>query len=171
MADRTFKRQKFSEFFRRWELTGIHLNLKFAELEFEPTDDDMTAAWDLYVELLTRIATQELVDDFGSEEAALNSIFSIFETTRKILHEKGRKAENFTKVSIIVLNQVLRPFTTKWHRKCLEGAFTDENNCKDFRNELVYLQIQLVRYSRMLAEMACVEDLTAIVEMEKDATI
>jgi hypothetical protein len=128
----------------------------------------MTAAWDLYVELLTRIATQELVYDYGSEETALNSIFSIFETTRKILREKGRKAENFTKVSIIVLNQVLRPFTTKWHKKCIEGAFVDADCCKEFRNELQYLQIQLVRYSRMLAEMACVEDLTAIVDMNKE---
>lgn len=53
------KKQTFGELFRRWGLKSVKLNVKFAQLEFEATDDDMTAAWDMYVELITRIATQE----------------------------------------------------------------------------------------------------------------
>ena len=50
------KKQTFGELFRRWGLKSVKLNVKFAQLEFEATDDDMTAAWDMYVELITRIA-------------------------------------------------------------------------------------------------------------------
>jgi len=31
----------------------------------------------------------------------------------------------FRKIAIVVLNQVIRPFTVKWHRLSLAGAFND----------------------------------------------
>jgi len=46
---------KFSDLFRKWELTNIKLNIKFADLEFTLSDDDQTASWEMYVELVTRI--------------------------------------------------------------------------------------------------------------------
>ena len=108
---------KFGEFFRKWGLNSIKLNLKFAELEFSPTEDDQTAAWDMYVELITRITTQPLAQDEGDEATALESVYSIFGITREILKSKGKNAESFTKIAIVVLNQRIRPFTAKWHRK------------------------------------------------------
>ena len=47
------RKQTFGELFRRWGLKSIKLNGKFAQLEFEATDDDMTAAWDMYCLLYT----------------------------------------------------------------------------------------------------------------------
>lgn len=152
----------FKDLFQRWGLTSIKLNLGFADVEFNPTDDDQTAAWDMYVELLTRITTQPLEDNTGDEEAALTSIFNLFLVTRGILREKGRQANNFTKVAIIVLNQIIRPFTAKWHKKKNEGAFLNEEECAEFRAELKQLQEQLIAYTRLLADMARVEDLTTI---------
>lgn len=152
----------FKELFQKWGLTSIKLNMGFAEIEFNPTDDDQTAAWDMYVELLTRIDTQPLEDTTGDEESALASIFNLFSITRSILREKGRNASNFTKVAIIVLNQIIRPFTAKWHKKKINGAFSDEEECSEFRTELRQLQDQLIAYTRLLAEMAMVEDLTDI---------
>lgn len=64
----------------------------------------------MYVELITRIATQELDEDCGDEKAALNSIHALFPITREILKSKGRLAPNFTKIAVVVLNQILRPF-------------------------------------------------------------
>ena len=78
------RKQTFGELFRRWGLKSIKLNGKFAQLEFEATDDDMTAAWDMYVELITRIATQELDEDYGDEKTALSSIYALFPITREI---------------------------------------------------------------------------------------
>lgn len=103
----------FKDLFRRWGLNSIKLNVGFAEVEFGATEDDQTAAWDMYVELITRITTQSLDDTDGDEETALNSIYQLFPITREILKSKGRNAENFSKIAIIVLNQIIRPFTAK----------------------------------------------------------
>lgn len=155
-------KQTFGELFRRWGLSSIKLNVGFAELEFEATEDDMTAAWEMYVELLTRITTQPLEEGTGDEETALTSIHDLFDITRSILKEKGRLASNFTKVAIIVLNQVIRPFTARWHKKKLDGAFSNVEECEIFRAELEYLRKDLIGYTKLLADMAKVEDLTKI---------
>jgi hypothetical protein len=61
-----------------------------------------------------------------------------------------------------VLNQVVRPFTTKWHRAATDGTLAEPAVSEEFRQELVTLRETLVRYSQMLAEMAGVEDLTQL---------
>ena len=155
---------KFNELFNRWGLTSIKLNVAFAELEFSPTNDDRSASWDMYVELITRITTQPLEAGTGDEATALKSVHSMFDITRSILKEKGKDAPAFTKIAVIVLNQVIRPFTAKWHKKQIEGAFQHPDECVTFRNELSQLQEQLVRYSKLLAELAMVEDLTVILQ-------
>lgn len=152
----------FNELFRKWGLERIQLNAGFAEIEFAPQEDDQTAAWEMYVELITRITTQPLDRSAGDEESALTSIYSIFSTTRTILKEKGRNAKEFTKICIIVLNQIIRPFTAKWHKKKLAGAFYNADECLTFRAELDLLQQDLIAYSRLLADMAKVEDLTTL---------
>lgn len=157
---------KFKDYFIKWKLDSIKLNCKFAELEFSPTDDDQTAAWDMYVELITRITTQPLAQDDGDEATALESVYSIFGITREILKSKGRNAEYFTKIAIVVLNQIIRPFTAKWHRKKLKGAFENSAECFTFRSELSDLQIELIKYTKLLADLAKVEDLTAIIDEE-----
>jgi hypothetical protein len=68
----------------------------------------------------------------------------------------------FTKIAVIVLNQVIRPFTAKWHRLSLQNSFNDSVQCAEFRKELIVLQEQLQNYTKMLADMAGVEDLTTL---------
>ena len=65
-------------------------------------------------------------------------------------------------VLVVVLNQIVRPFTAKWHRLSIQGAFKTEATCTQFREELRDLQTELRKYSKMLADMAGVEDLTAL---------
>jgi hypothetical protein len=151
------------ELFEKWGMTGLRVKTPILEMEWEPSDYDKNAAWDLYVELLTRITTQRLPEEHGIEEAALESVYKIFELTRTTLKEHGRKAENFTKIAIIVLNQVIRPFTAKWHRLSEQEVFIDKDKCTEFRDELFQLQNKLRAYTRMLSELADVEDMT---EME-----
>ena len=59
-----------------------------------------------------------------------------------------------------MLNQQVRPFTAKWHRLSLRGAFDDDARRAEFRGELRELQTKLCNYNRMLAEIAGVEDMT-----------
>jgi hypothetical protein len=154
---------------REWlAKSGIKLKFKtpVLELDWEPKDEDKQAAWELYVELLTRITTQPLPDDSGDESSALSSIYNLFDLTRGVLKRNGRECIQFTRIAVAVLNQRIRPFTARWHRLSLQKAFQDRAYCKEFRDELMDMQNELILYSKMLADMAGVEDLT---EMEKES--
>ena len=159
---------KLRNLLSRYDLESVKFNLKFAEATFVPTDTDARAAWDLYVEMLTRIATQPLPVGHGDERAALESVYSLFPTTRAILLQHGRKAINFGKIAIPVLNQIVRPFTARWHREALAGSFDDPAHCRIFRDELKALQTELRNYNRLLAELAGVEDLTDLERLSED---
>ena len=146
--------------FKTFHLERVRLNLAVVrfEMTFEKADKD--AAWELYIEMLTRIVTQPLPVESGDEKTALDSVYSLFPITREILRRHGRSAVKFSMIAIPVLNQVVRPFTAKWHKESLAGAFDDESKRREFREELTALQDELRNYNRMLAEIAGVEDLT-----------
>ena len=93
--------------------------------------------------------------------------YSLFPTTREILHRRGRNAVQFSKVAIPVLNQVVRPFTAKWHKKSLAGAFAQPDERRAFRAELETLQADLRNYNRLLAKIASVEDLTDLEALDE----
>ena len=153
---------KWKEWLDNWSMSYLKINTGFAELEFSPKEPDRDAAWELYIELLTRISTQHLQPDHGDEKTALKSIYELFGLTRSTLKSQGRYCTEFAKIAIIVLNQVIRPFTAKWHAKSLAGSFGDASECQEFRKELIVLQGQLSQYTKMLADMAGVEDLTKL---------
>ena len=151
---------KIKDLFEKWNLTGLQVKLPFWEMEWKPSDPDKDAAWDLYVELLTRITTQPLPEEHGIEQTALDSIYALFGITRLTLKEHGRPCIEFAKIAVIILNQVVRPFTVKWHHRSKSGAFDSPEQCAAFRLELQDLQSQLRNYTRLLADLADVEDLT-----------
>ena len=153
---------KWSKWLDNWDMTSLKLSAGFLDMEWKPQDEDKAAAWALYIELLTRITTQPLPDEHGDERAALDSVYALFPLTREIIKTNSRHCIEFTKIAIVVLNQVVRPFTAKWHRKSLAGAFDNALECQQFRSELTALQVKLRNYTRMLADMAGVEDLTAL---------
>ena len=155
-----FRPMKLDEWFGKFHLDKIKINLAVLNLEITLEEADKDAAWELYVEMLTRIVTQPLPCDMGNDQAALDSVYALFPITRTILRERGRSTVKFSMLAIPVLNQVVRPFTTKWHRESLAGAFNDEAKCGEFRRELAALQNELRNYNRLLAGVAGVEDLT-----------
>ena len=143
-------------------LTTLKFNVRFLEAEFKIQNLDKEAAWELYIELLTRITTQPLPADSGDDKTALDSVYALFSLTREVIKRKGSGCFEFTKIAIVVLNQVIRPFTAKWHKLSLAGAFDDSEKSQEFRKELADLQEKLRRYTKALAAMAEVEDLTAL---------
>ena len=147
-------------FFRNFHLEKVRLNLKAVQVEVSFQEADKDAAWDLYVEMLTRVVTQPLPPEAGDEQAALESVYFLVPATREILRHHGRASIQFSKVAVPVLNQIVRPFTTKWHKESLAGAFGHEVKRMQFREDLESLQVELRNYNRMLAEIASVEDLT-----------
>lgn len=151
---------KWSEWLDNWSMTSLKVKTSFLEMDFSPNDLDKNAAWELYVDLITRVVTQGLTVNFGDEKAALNSIYNIFELTRDNLKRNGRHCQEFTKISILMLNQVIRPFTSKWHPIFLKELSVEQKN--EFRFELEVLSVAITSYSKMLADMADVEDLTML---------
>ena len=157
---------KIRNLFDAVNLTNLTLHVGFLDAEWAPQASDREAAWELYVEMITRIVLQPLPAEQGDEKTALDSVFALFGITREILRRKGRDCIQFTKVAVVVLNQIVRPFTAKWHQRSLAGAFAYPVQCQEFREELALLQTDLRKYARLLAEVAQVEDLTEVVREE-----
>ncbi|MYB63546.1 hypothetical protein F4X73_02555 [Candidatus Poribacteria bacterium] len=151
------------------KIKQLGLRLRFTvgivSAEWSPKQGDKEAAWKMYIELLTRVTTQALPNESGNEQSALASIHSLFDTTRSVLKEQGQDCIEFTKIAIGILNQVVRPFTTKWHKISLTGDFEDPSICEEFRQELDELQMELRVYMKALAKLAEVEDLTELSEI------
>ena len=145
----------------KWKMTTLKMSTSFLQMEWTPKAADKDAAWALYIELLTRITTQPLRVEHGDEEMALDSVYSLFSITREVIKEQGRDCVNFAKIAIVVLDQVIRPFTEKWHRKSMTGGFlVHSSEQSSFHEEFASLQVELRKYTRMLADIAEVEDLT-----------
>lgn len=159
-GDQSLALGKARDFLQRHGLETLRIRAPFLNATLNLSSGDSDAAWELYVELLTRAATQPLHPDTGNEEKALESVYSLFPTTREILKRQGRHCETFTKIAIVVLNQRIRPFTTKWHKLSMEGELQEAAGQEQFRAELEGLQQFLRKYTRALAELAGVEDLT-----------
>ena len=148
----------------KWGMSELKISTVFLEMKWSPKDPDRDAAWELYAELLTRVTTQTLYAGQGEEQAALQSVYTIFPITRDIMRRHGRQATEFTKIAVVVLNQVIRPFTSKWHDRSRADAFESPDLCREFREDLARLQPKLIAYSHMLSDMAGVEDLTTLEE-------
>mgnify|MGYP006428918767 CR=1 FL=1 len=152
------------DFLDKWGMENLRIKTPFLDATFKTSSEDSNAAWELYIEMLTRIATQKLPDEYGDEKAALDSIYQLFPLTREILKKYKTRCIEFLKIAVPVLNQIIRPFTSKWHTLSLKGAFEYKENCDKFREDLKDLQSYLKKYMGMLAEMAGVEDLTELEE-------
>lgn len=151
---------KIINWLKKWNLESLKINAEFLELELTFDDVDKKAAWELYVEMLTRVISQPLNEQHGVEIIALESIFSLFPTTREILKKYGSGCINFAKIAIVVLNQKVRPFTAKWHKISNESGFEKEDIKLIFRKELEELRIEMKNYMMLLSDIAGVEDLT-----------
>jgi hypothetical protein len=155
----------------KFKVKRICTSLPFGlgQVELESDEAMRRAAWALYVELRTRITTQTLETDQGLLREALNSLYSLFASTREILREAGpdvgTSLESVGGIAIAVLNVGLRPFLSKWHPALLawEAQRPTDVGQKDhekkwpeepqLRNELKLLRENLEEYVHALAEV------------------
>jgi hypothetical protein len=100
---------------------GLKLGVMSISGIWKPSDDERSAAWELYVELATRVAA--VPPSAGLLREALSSLNSLFATTRGILRIYGPAVArprpegeyNFGQLAILVLNYELRPLLDNWH--------------------------------------------------------
>ncbi|MFT4908196.1 MAG: hypothetical protein ACI978_002285 [Oleispira sp.] len=101
-----------------------------------PSDRD--AAWSMYVELDTRIATNEFIH--GDIESALSSLAAIFSMHRDISKQHGHRCRRYYALTSKSLNEQLRPFTSKYHEQIKQQK---EINSSTFKEELIEVQAGL----------------------------
>jgi len=104
---------------------------------------DREAAWELYIEFQTRIATVPL--KHGIEKAALDSLHNLFIAWRDMTKRYGPDAIYFLKHSQNHMNSEMRAFTEKWH-----ALIEDTSLHLQFRDELKELQAKNVKYCERL---------------------
>ena len=118
-----------------------------ASWEADPTERN--AAWELYEELVTRVAVQSLDPQEGLVREAMNSLYSLFGSTREILRKAGPKVgashESVGGIAISVLNNGLRPFLAKWHPLLLEWEEQKAGNVSPKAHEKAWDKELIVR--------------------------
>jgi hypothetical protein len=159
----------------------VELNLGLVKMEgrWIPTDEDQQAAWEMYVELVTRISVIEVKSGEGLLREALSSLHSLFEQTRRILRVYGPSVArlkpegelSFGFIAIVIVNYVLRPFLTKWHpllldyeEQLMDGVSRVEHEKhweknQDLRQHLAQVRTLLIEYANLLAQAAGVPSL------------
>jgi hypothetical protein len=145
------------------KLRSISLNLPFGlgGVEVEMSEAEVRAAWELYVEFATRVSAHPLAPGAGSVREALDSLYTLFGTTREVLRAAGPEVgDNPTALgplAIRILNSGLRPFLEKWHAALQEvgdDAELSPERRVDFDRELETLRQELDQYVTELGRMA-----------------
>jgi len=165
------------------KLRSVKAKIKtpFLDIEgaWEADENEQLAAWELYVELVTRIAVQELKPGEGLLREVLTSLYQLFIETRQILRKygpaiakpKGNGVLSFGSIAITVLNSSVRPVLAKWHPllksyedakganiSAVEHEFNWNWN-QELRQVLFELQKTLKQYADLLAEAAGIDPL------------
>ncbi|MEU5651322.1 hypothetical protein ABZ767_18640 [Streptomyces pseudogriseolus] len=147
--------------------------------EWEPDDAEQRAAWELYVELVTRVSVAPLREDEGSAREALTSMYVLFATVRDILKRYGpdvappgaRNKVSFGILAVTVLNRAVRPVLSKWHPRLTawessapasRSAIEHENTWQEIgalRADLDSLRLVLLELAQVLGNVAGAADL------------
>ncbi len=169
----------------------VELDLKLVKIAgtWEPNEVERRAAWELYVELLTRVAVVPLARGEGLVREALASLYALFATTREVLRKAGPQVAepkpagqyNLAFLAVALLNFALRPVLARWHPVLEEweairpaGRSRREHEqawarIGALRDELETTREQLTYYAALLAAACGVPDLTATVTQTPEA--
>ncbi|WP_217161921.1 toll/interleukin-1 receptor domain-containing protein [Streptomyces sp. AC512_CC834] len=141
-----------------------------------PSPLERAAAFDLQVELVTRVGVQPLPRDHGSLREALTSLHSLFATTRELLHRVATETATpltLPGIAARLTNTHLRPFLTTWHPALQEheavrppevSPVEHERRWKrspDMRADLAELQQPLTSVAKDLAGLCGIDLLAA----------
>jgi hypothetical protein len=149
---------------------------------WEPDEAEREAAWELYVELATRISVVELGEDEGLLREALTSLYSVFATTREILRRYGPAVAprvapghmTFGVLAVNVLNLSIRPLLSKWHPLLTSHEATRADHIDpvsherrwarsaELRSEIESVRRVLLTLANTLNEVAGVGDLITV---------
>ncbi len=150
--------------------------------EWKPDEDERQAAWEMYIELVTRVSVVPLASGEGLAGEALTSLYALFDITRGILKAHGPgiaqrgtdDSLSFGSLAVLILNGVLRPLLARWHplvqdyeshRPAAVSPFEWERQWDrgaELRGALGEVRQTLGEYADLLAEVAQVPRLTTL---------
>src|SRR5438105_11241700 len=140
---------------------------------WEPDESEQRAAWEMHVELATRISVAELQPGEGLFREALSSLYTLFDSTRDILRKygptvaepKGKGNLSFGYLAVAILNGALRPVLAKWYPLLLDNEAHRDSSVSlleherrwaqydELRRVLNELRGMLVEYANLLAQV------------------
>jgi hypothetical protein len=107
----------------------------------------------VWVDLVTRITSQDLHFRSGQEEAAVKSIVDVFRSTRELMKESPG-ADEFVELADAML-KTIRPYTARWHGLLdADGKFIGPQARRHFRSELIELQPQLAALAELFKSLS-----------------
>jgi hypothetical protein len=137
-----------------------------------PGPVERAAAFDLQIELVTRVGVQPLAPHQGSLREALTSLHALFSTTREVLHRVATETAAplvLPRIAATLANEHLRPFLSTWHpalqrheARRPDGTSPTEHehaweSAAEMREDLDRLRLPLTRIAARLAELTGVD--------------
>lgn len=145
----------------------------FAPETGEPDAAEKQTAWEIYIELITRVPLADPDGEQGLLRESLLSLYTLFQITRMLLRHLGPKTSAEEKVdrscvylAVKMLNQALRPLLSKWHpllqdyekqRPDKAGIIEYEKHWekyKEIHQEITVLRQTLHGYAQAFAQIA-----------------
>jgi hypothetical protein len=155
---------------------------------WRPDDSERAAAWEMLVELSTRIALAELRPGEGLLREALTSHYALFGVTRDVLRRHGaatarpdfarESTVSFAALSISMLNGAIRPLLAYWHpmlrdyeeRKPAEISSIDWERQWDkaeiLRKELADVRRTLHTYAGLIADVCAARSVLGAIDFK-----
>ncbi|MDO0911147.1 TIR domain-containing protein [Streptomyces sp. DT2A-34] len=142
-----------------------------------PGPVERAAAFDLQVELVTRVGVQPLAPDQGSLREALTSMHALFGTARDVLHRVADETATplvLPHIAATLANVHLRPFLSTWHPALQQHEAQRPDGTSpaahehaweraaQMRADLDRLRLPLTRIATRLAELTGVDLLTEL---------
>jgi hypothetical protein len=158
-----------------WQVTEIEIETLGQKWKLANGGAQRRVAWSLFVEIVTRIATQPMTETEGDDGIALKSLYDLFQSTRKsitemeptqVLPSRKPSFDTVETYALAMLNQDLRPFLSKWHpiwdpwRKANpDTACSNWDHHTAFRADLKVLQIKIRGRAEGLGKIARVSEI------------
>jgi hypothetical protein len=149
------------------------------EGNWQLTDAQRHAAWEMYIELVTRAPVAEVRPGDGLLRETLTSLYGLFGTTRAILRRYGPDVArpegddelSFGYIAVAVLNAGIRPVLAAWHPLLLDfegrrpaGIPAPEyerswDRAGELQEALMDARRVLIAYAKLLEQVAGVPSL------------
>jgi hypothetical protein len=150
---------KWCYWIEKREMSSLSRNMGFPQMDWKPKDPDGLEAWQLIIELVTRVAPQDITPEAGDEKTAWEGVHRLLTLTREN-PQRGTPAT----VNLPSLPSwcSIRLFAHAWPSGTAfpwKAGLQRRARGREFRADLAVLRGQPRQYSHRPAHGAGVEDL------------